>query len=144
MKTFYFLKSTFPYLLLPVAPGAVQFELARLGLFANGAAGLVLFAFQVAFTLVFAIYLGRLIHRRCEEKSFVRMSSVSKKVFHRGCWMPVEQYLDEHHNVVVSHALTPEESEAWVRESEAYVRGLELRSDARARRVEPPSAVFVK
>ena len=50
-------------------------------------------------------------------KKVIKMSCVSKKVCHDGKWMTVEEYLMNHHNVVVSHGMTPEEAETWVRES---------------------------
>jgi hypothetical protein len=49
------------------------------------------------------------------------MSCVSKKVFHNATWMSVEQYLADHHNVFVSHGMTPEEANDWMRESEAFL-----------------------
>ncbi len=36
--------------------------------------------------------------------------------------MTVETYLAEQHNVVVSHGLTPEETQAWVADAEEYLR----------------------
>jgi hypothetical protein len=50
------------------------------------------------------------------------MSCVSKKVFFKGTWMTVEQYLAEQHNVVVSHGMTPEESKEWIADAEEYLR----------------------
>ncbi len=49
--------------------------------------------------------------------------------------MSVEQYLEEHHNIHVSHAMTPEESQAWVDESEAW-----LRESKKAERIEETAA----
>jgi hypothetical protein len=122
MKTYYFIKSILPYLFLPLAPGVVQVELARQGLLSSSTDALIAFFMQVVFTLGIIVFLARTIHRRVDAKAFLRMSCVSKKVFYNGKWMSVEQYLSEHHNVVVSHGMTPEESEAWLRESEEYLR----------------------
>jgi hypothetical protein len=36
--------------------------------------------------------------------------------------MTVEVYLAEHHNIHVSHGMTPEESQQWMAEAEDYVR----------------------
>jgi hypothetical protein len=140
MKTYYFIKSTLPYLFLPLAPSAVQIELARQGMLTTGPTGLLAFFMQIVFTLGIIVFLGRAIHRKNESKAFVRMSCVSKKVFHEGKWMSVEQYLADHHNVVVSHSMTPEESEAWLRESEEYLREADRPMTDRA--VAPIEGVF--
>lgn len=126
MKTYYFIKSILPYFFLPLAPGMVQVELARQGLITNGPTGLLAFFMQVFFTLGIIVFLGRAIHRKNETKAFLRMSCVSKKVFLKGKWVSVEQYLAEHHNVVVSHGMTPEEMEEWLRESEQYLREVDI------------------
>jgi hypothetical protein len=50
------------------------------------------------------------------------MSCVSKKVHFQGRWMTVESYLAEQHGIEVSHAMTPEESQAWLADAEEYLR----------------------
>ncbi len=120
MKTIYAIKSLLPLLFLPVAPGVLQFELARQGLLAGTWAAYVIVA-QGIFTLVILAWLGALIVRQ-QRKAFLRMSCVSKKVFFHEQWMTVEQYLAKQHNVVVSHSMTPEESQAWLADAEDYLR----------------------
>ena len=131
MKTYYFIKSILPYLFLPLAPGVVQVELARLG-FTNGPTGFLAFFMQIVFTLGIIVFLVRAIHRKNEAREFLRMSCVSKKVFIHGKWISVEQYLADRHNVVVSHGMTPEETEAWLRESEEYLREVDIPLESEA------------
>lgn len=120
MKTLYLLKSLLPFIFLPVAPGVLQIELARQGFLTGSCAGYVIAA-QGIFTLGTIAWLGLIIIRQ-RQKAFVRMSCVSKKVYFQGQWMTVEQYLAEHHNVHVSHGMTPEESQAWIADAEDYLR----------------------
>ena len=82
MKTFYLLKLMLPFVLLPIAPGVLQFELARQG-FLTGSEAFYAIVAQGVFTLGTIAWLGRLISRR-QERGFLRMSCVSKKVFHQG------------------------------------------------------------
>jgi hypothetical protein len=120
MKTYYLVKTLLPLIFLPIAPGVLQFELARQGLL-TGVWAAYLIAAQGLVTLVTIVLLGRAAWGR-GRKEFLRMSCVSKKVFFGDRWMTVEQYLAENHNVVVSHGMTPEESKAWVADAEDYLR----------------------
>ncbi len=107
MKTVYLIKSVLPFIFLPVAPGMLQIELARQGLLSGGWA-LYVIAGQGIFTLATMVWLSIVIIRQ-RRTGFLRMSCVSKKVHFEGRWMTVEQYLAEHHNIQVSHGMTPEE-----------------------------------
>jgi hypothetical protein len=120
MKTFYVIKSFLPFIFLPIVPGMLQVELARQG-FLTGGGAIYAIILQGIFTLGIIGWLARAINRK-QEKAFLRMSCVSKKVYHLGKWMSVEQYLAENHNIVVSHGMTPEESQAWVADAEDYLR----------------------
>lgn len=120
MKTFYLIKSLLPLFFLPIAPGMLQIELARLG-FLTGSGTLYAVIAQGLLTMGTIAWLGYAIARK-QEKAFLRMSCISKKVFFQGRWMTVEQYLAEHHNIVVSHGMTPEESREWVADAEEYLR----------------------
>ncbi len=120
MRMYYLIKTILPLTFLPIAPGVLQIELARLGLLTGGWAVFSIGA-QGLLTLGTIIWLGFVIFRR-REKAFLRMSCVSKKVYFLGGWITVEQYLAEHHNVVVSHGMTPEELKEWVSDAEEYVR----------------------
>jgi hypothetical protein len=123
MKTIYLLKSLVPLIFLPFAPGVVQVELERHGLITYGTSPVFAFLVQIAFTLGIVVWIARIINRKGQtSKAFLKMSCVSKKVFYGGRWMPVEQYLAENHNVVVSHGMTPEEATSWIRESEQWLR----------------------
>jgi hypothetical protein len=122
MKTFYLIKSFLPFVFLPIAPGMVQLELERLGLLDHGSSiAFFTLLMQVAFTFGIIVWLAYAINRKNQSKEFLRMSCVSKKVFHHGQWMSVEQYLADFHNIVVSHGMTPEESNDWIRESEKWL-----------------------
>ncbi len=123
MKTFYLIKSFLPFIFLPIAPGVVQIELERQCLLTYGSSVFFTILVQFAFTLGMIAWFSYRAKQKKEAKAFLRMSSVSKKVFHQGRWISVEQYLAESHNVVVSHGLTPEEATLWVRESEDWLRG---------------------
>ncbi len=120
MKTIYLLKTLLPLILLPIAPGVLQLELARQGFLTGNWAGYIIAA-QGIFTLGTIAWVGLVITRQ-RQRAFVRMSCVSKKVFFQSRWMTVEQYLAEQHNVQVSHGMTPEESEAWMADAESYLR----------------------
>jgi hypothetical protein len=120
MKTLYLTKSLLPLLFLPVAPGVLQLELARQGLLTGNWASFAIAA-QGIFTLGLIAWLGLSLTRQ-RRKGFLRMSCVSKKVHFQGRWMTVERYLAEQHNIVVSHAMTPEESQAWLADAEEYLR----------------------
>jgi len=122
MKTFYFIKSFLPFIFVPIAPGVVQVELQRQGLLTYGSSALFAVVMQIFFTLGIIVWLARAVNRKNKMKAFLRMSCISKKVFHQGQWVSVEQYLADNHNIVVSHGLTPEESKAWLRESEEWLR----------------------
>ena len=99
----------------------LQLELARQGLLTGNWASFAIAA-QGIFTLGLIAWLGLSLTRQ-RRKGFLRMSCVSKKVHFQGRWMTVERYLAEHHNiVVVSHAMTPEESQAWLADAEEYLR----------------------
>jgi hypothetical protein len=120
MKTLYLAKTLLPLLFLPVAPGVLQLELARQGLLSGNWASLVIAA-QGIFTLGLIAWIGLSITRQ-RQKAFLRMSCVSKKVYFQGRWMTVERYLAEQHGIEVSHAMTPEESQAWLADAEDYLR----------------------
>ena len=120
MKTLYLIKSVLPFLFLPLAPGVLQLELARQG-FLTGSWAICVIAGQGIVTLATIAWMGLIITRQ-RQKAFLRMSCVSKKVFCQGRWMTVESYLAEHHNIQVSHAMTPEESQAWLAEAQDYIR----------------------
>jgi hypothetical protein len=122
MKTFYLIKSLLPFIFLPIAPGVIQIELQRHGFIPYGISPLFGLFLQIAFTVFIVAWLIRKINRKVAAKAFLRMSCISKKVFHQDRWISVEQYLAESHNVVVSHGMTPEESNEWIRESEEYLR----------------------
>jgi hypothetical protein len=124
MKTLYFLKSILPFVFLPVAPGVLQVELERQGVLGSNTGLMYAVLMQVLFTFGIVAWLLRVVRSR-SEKSFLRMSCVSKKVFHDGKWVSVERYLAEKHNVIVSHGMTPEESTAWSQQAEAYLRELD-------------------
>src|SRR5258708_8448483 len=109
MKTIYLMKSFAPLIFLPFAPGMVQVELERHGFLTYGNSTFFTMMVQIAFTLGIIVWQARMINRK-NEKAFLKMSCVSKKVFYDGRWMSVEQYLAENHNVVVSHGMTPEEA----------------------------------
>ncbi len=126
MKTIYLIKSFVPFVFLPFAPGVVQMELERMGLLSHGS-GSTFFALliQIAFSAGLVWWLVRTVKQNntmnASAKAFLTMSCVSKKVFHNGIWISVEQYLADHHNVVVSHGMTPEEATDWMRESEEFL-----------------------
>ncbi len=121
MKTFYIIKSVFPFMFLPIAPGVVQVELQRQGLIANGHGTLTAVILQILLTLGIILWVAYTVNRKIEDKEYLKMSCVSKKVYHREQWMSVEKYLAEHHNIVVSHGMTPEESDEWLRDARAWV-----------------------
>ena len=116
----YLLKSILPFLFLPVAPGVLQIELARQGLM-TGNWAVSIIAAQGIFTLGIIAWLGLVITRK-RQGAFLRMSCISKKVHFQGRWMSVESYLAENHNIQVSHAMTPEESRAWLADADDYLR----------------------
>jgi hypothetical protein len=120
MKTLYLTKTLLPLLFLPVAPGVLQLELARQGLLTGNWADLIIAA-QGIFTLGIIAWLGLALSRQ-RKKAFLRMSCVSKKVHFQGRWMTVESYLAEQHGIEVSHAMTPEESQAWLADADEYLR----------------------
>jgi len=122
MKTFYLLKSFLPIICLPIAPGVLQVELQRQGLLGGNTSVLIALMLQILFTLVIILWVTRAIRREHEEKAYLKMSCVSKKVFHEGEWMTVERYLSDRHNIVVSHGMTPEESTEWLRDAREWVR----------------------
>ena len=123
MKTIYLIKSFLPFIFLPIAPGVVQVELVRQGLLSNNGVSVFLtILVQVAFTLGMFACIAKSIKPKNQSKAFLRMSAISKKVFHKGEWVSVEQYLADSHNVVVSHSMTPEEAKVWVYESEQWLR----------------------
>jgi len=122
MKTFYLIKSFLPFIFLPIAPGVVQVELERHGLLTYGGSAFFAILTQIAFTLGIIVWLGHRMNKKNQTQAFLKMSCISKKVFHEGKWMTVEQYLAEHHNILVSHGMTPEESEAWINESAEWLR----------------------
>ena len=121
MKTIYLIKSFIPFLFLPLAPGVLQVELERHGLLPNGSSTYLTILVQIFFTLAVIGWLAHTLNKKSQAKAFLKMSCVSKKVFHNGAWMTVEQYLADHHNIHVSHSLTPEEANDWMRESTEWI-----------------------
>ena len=122
MKTIYLIKSFLPFIFLPIAPGVVQIELERQGLLTSSSSVLCTILVQIVFTLGMIVWVTYKVPKKLESKAFLKMSCVSKKVFHDGRWMSVEKYLADHHNIVVSHGMTPEEATDWMRESEEWLR----------------------
>ena len=122
VKTIYLIKSFLPFIFLPIAPSVVQVELERQGLLTYGTTPLFSVMLQVILTVGIIALLAFRAHRQSKEKAFLRMSCISKKVYHQNRWISVEQYLAESHNVVVSHGMTPEEMRAWLDESEEFLR----------------------
>ena len=122
MKTLYLIKSFLPFIFLPLAPGLAQVELERHGVLTYGNGAIFALAMQVVFTLGIITWLVRSANSKNKAKAFLRMSCISKKVFDHGEWVSVEKYLADNYNIVVSHGMTPEESKAWLRESEEWLR----------------------
>ena len=122
MKTFYIIKSILPIICLPIAPGVIQVELQRQGLLSGNTSILIAILLQIIFTIVIVLWIARVIRLEHEAKAYLKMSCVSKKVFHEGEWMTVERYLSDRHNIVVSHGMTPEESTEWLRDAREWVR----------------------
>ena len=122
MKTFYLFKSFLPIICLPIAPGVLQVELQRQGLLSGNTSVLIAILLQILFTLVIILWVTRAIKHEHDEKAYLKMSCVSKKVYHEGEWMTVERYLADRHNIVVSHGMTPEESTEWLRDAREWVR----------------------
>ena len=122
MKTLYLIKSILPFTFLPIAPGVVQVELVRQGIISYGSGAFLTLLIQIAITFGVIAWLARKTNKTNQTGAYLKMSCVSKKVFHNGQWMSFEKYLADHHNIVVSHGMTPEESEAWVRDSEEWLR----------------------
>jgi len=122
VKTIYLIKTFLPFVFLPIAPSVVQIELERQGWLSYATSPLFSILVQIILTLGIIAWFVIKANRQTEAKEFLRMSCISKKVFHQDQWISVEQYLAVHHNVVVSHGMTPEESTAWLTESEAYLR----------------------
>ena len=122
MKTFYIIKSFLPFICLPIAPGVLQVELQRQGLLTTNSSALIAVLLQIVFTLGIVLWITRAVKRDTEEKAYLKMSCVSKKVFHEGEWMTVERYLADRHNIVVSHGMTPEESMEWLKDAREWVR----------------------
>jgi hypothetical protein len=122
MKTFYLIKSFLPFIFLPIAPGMVQVELVRQGVISDGSTAFITIVLQIALTFAVIAWFAHKANKTSAATAFLKMSCVSKKVFHAGEWMSVEKYLADHHNIVVSHGMTPEESEAWIRDSEEWLR----------------------
>jgi hypothetical protein len=122
MKTIYLIKSLLPFLFLPIAPGVVQVELERHGLVSYGNSAFITVLIQLISTVGIISWAAYSLSRRQEKKEFLRMSCVSKKVYYQEQWMTVEHYLAKYHNIVVSHGMTPEESTAWIQESEEWLR----------------------
>lgn len=120
MKTLYILKSFLPFIALPIAPGVLQVELQRQGLLTGNMGVIVAVTLQILFTIGIIFWITRSVRR--DEKAYLKMSCVSKKVFHEGEWMTVERYLADRHNIVVSHGMTPEESNEWLRDAREWVR----------------------
>jgi len=100
----------------------VQVELVRQGFISGSNTAFMTILLQVALAFAVMAWVAHKAHRRNVATAFLKMSCVSKKVFHDGQWMTVEKYLADHHNIVVSHGMTPEESEAWLRDSEEWLR----------------------
>ena len=123
MKTFYLIKSFLPFVCLPIAPGVLQVELQRQGLLTGSGSVMLAVVVQIIFTIGIIVWLTRTIGRENEEKAYLKMSCVSKKVYHEGEWMTVERYLADRHNIVVSHGMTPEESNEWLEDAREWVRG---------------------
>jgi len=122
MKTIYLIKSFLPFIFLPIAPGVVQIELERHGLLTSSSGVLFTILMQIVFSVGVIVWATHKVPKKNESKAFLTMSCVSKKVFHDGRWMSVEKYLADHHNIVVSHGMTPEEAGDWMRESEEWLR----------------------
>jgi hypothetical protein len=122
MKTLYLIKSFLPLTFLPIAPGVVQVELVRQGMLSFGGGAILTVVIQLVFTVAILLWAVRNVQKKTETKAFLKMSCVSKKVYHQGAWMTVEKYLSDHHNIVVSHGMTPEESQAWLQDSERWLR----------------------
>lgn len=122
MKTFYLFKSFLPIICLPIAPGVLQVELQRQGFLGDNTGIVIAVLLQLIFTVVMVLWVTRAIRRETEEKAYLKMSCVSKKVYHEGEWMTVERYLADRHNIVVSHGMTPEESTEWLRDAREWVR----------------------
>ena len=123
MKTIYLFKSVLPAMLLPFAPQVAQAELHRHGIATttDGVWFMALLQILLAVGVAFWLLRSRPQPRK-RNRAFLKMSCVSKKVYHDGQWMTVEKYLAEHHNIVVSHGMTPEETQEWVADAEQYLR----------------------
>jgi hypothetical protein len=117
MKTFYLIKSLSPFLFLLTAPRVLEAEMARQSFFANGPSVVFNLVVQILFAIALFIWFSRVVKQKKESAAFLKMSCVSKKVFHDDRWITVEQYLSDHHNIVVSHGMTPEECADWKRQA---------------------------
>jgi hypothetical protein len=106
------------FIFMPLFLGSLRAECEQQGWISHetGVALMALAQFFVGVGMLFLV--AHNLDRVDALKKVVKMSCVSKKVFDQGNWVPVEKYLLDHFNIEVSHGMTPEECEAWLREGE--------------------------
>ncbi len=105
------------FLLLPFLFGLLRAEGERRGWISHesGIAFMALGQFFIGAVMLF--WVARNLDRVDVLKKVIRMSCVSKKIFDQGDWVSVEKYLMSHYNIEVTHGMTPEEAETWLREA---------------------------
>jgi len=128
MKMFYLTKSLSAFLVLLTGPRVLEIELARHRLFGLNATSFFNFLVQVLFAVALFVWVTRAVNRKKKSSAFLTMSCVSKKVLHRDRWIPVEQYLCDQHNILVSHGMTPEECADWKRQALDEIETLRARA----------------
>jgi len=105
------------FILMPLLFGLLRTEGERRG-WVSHETGIALMAMGQFFLGVGMLFwVARNLDRVEALKKIIKMTCVSKKVFHQGEWVTVEEYLREHHNIEVSHGMTPDEAETWLREA---------------------------
>jgi hypothetical protein len=114
----YIVQWLFPvFIVMPLLFGLLRAEGERRGWISHetGIAFMALGQFFIGTGMLFWVALN--LNRVEALKKIIKMSCVSKKILDEGNWVTVEKYLSDHHNIEVSHGMTPEEAETWLREA---------------------------
>jgi hypothetical protein len=104
------------FIVVPLFLGLLRGECERLGWISHET-GIALMAYvQFLIGMAMLIWVARTLSHVEALKRQVKISCFSKLILDKGSWVTVEKYLSDNYNVEISHGMTPDEADIWLRQ----------------------------
>jgi hypothetical protein len=109
------------FILIPLLLGFLRIEAERNGWISHEIGTSLMALAQVLIGAGMLFWLVVTIDRAQAMEKFITMSCVSKKIFHEGQWISVEEFLYKQFNIRISHGMTPQEAKTWLDDGMAEI-----------------------